>query len=624
MTKTGKRLLFKTGLPIFIFLQSIYAVAAIQASVDRAGVPLDESISFKISVSGDQVNLNPKFDAPDFEIMNQFQNSQYSAIYVNGRFENKSDNSITYILRPLKVGSLKIRNISNGGEKAPDLSVQVIQENSYQKQAGSEAPSLEGDAKSFFVKADTSKSRVYKGEQIIVSYYIYRRTRATVRDVMQYPTFQGFLREDLEMPILSGRPDFEAVNLGGVPFERALLARYAVYPLREGKLKIDPFSVRVDYIPKQAANDDMLEDPFFQFFTQVTPRTGTAKSDPVNIDVLTLPEEGKTNLFTGGVGNFEVNATVDNSVAKANSPLTLRVSIKGKGNTSLVEFPNVNWPKELRFYESQGKSKNLGQGNSEKTFEVVLVPLQKGEVQIPPIEFEFFDTESQAYIRKKTSAIPIQVAEGDPGSAPVNKPLEENKTTSNSAPVSSGSENYGSVRSKDGRLDSTSSFLGHPWWRWVAWFGLLVFFSFVGLVIFDQAKKRSIGQLENLKRRQTIDQFWKNIEKEYNGMEKDSEISSFGPLLEKIEDELYRVLDSAFGISSRATPSRELVNALTENHGVSLEDAKKIAKIREFTEMVRFSSAASINISSNPLAEVQTHLQNAKSLCLDFSSRKTG
>ena len=171
----------------------------------------------------------------------------------------------------------------------------------------------------------------------------------------------------------------------------------------------------------------MMEDPFFQFFTQVTPRTGTSKSDPVTIDVQTLPEEGKTGAFTGGVGNFEVSAALDNTPVKANSPITLKVNVKGKGNTSLVEFPIVQWPKELKLYESQGKSKNLGQGVSEKTFEVILVPLQKGDVQIPSIDFEFFDPESRTYVRKKTSPIPLSVAEGDPGSAPtfVSKPSED-------------------------------------------------------------------------------------------------------------------------------------------------------------------------------------------------------
>lgn len=626
MKKTGNWFYdFRFGSFVLALFISLSASAALQSSVDRSEVPLDESVTFKMSVSGDSGGqLNPKFDAPDFEIMNQFQNSQYSSVYVNGKFENKSENSITYILRPLKVGALKIKNISNGNDHAPDITVQVVQENLYKKTVQGDAPSLKGDAKNFFVKAELNKTKIYKGEQIIVSYYLYRRTRAQVRDVMQYPSFQGFIREDLEMPILSGRPDFEAVNLGGVPFERSLLARYAIYPIKDGKLTLDGFSVRVDYIPKNNASDDQLEDPFFQFFTQVTPRTGTAVSDPLTLNVLPLPEEGRSAIFSGGVGDFEVGATLDSSPMKTNLPITLHVTVKGKGNTSLVEFPQMTWPKELKFYESQGRTKNLGQGVSEKTFDVVLVPKQTGTLTVPPVEFEFFNPESRAYVRKKTEGIPIQVEEGEAGSTPtLFEKSGEEPQTQNLAGSAGSSETYGSLRGKDKPETSSPNFLGQPWWRWVAWFGLLVFFAFAGLVLFDQAKRRSLAQLELLKRKQSSESFWKNLKKDAEGLlEARSAPHRFAPVLEKAVDEVYKSLDENFGITSRAMPSRDLAKILTETHSVSSEQWKQIAELLEFTEMVRFSSDQELSQDSSRSEPILILLENAKKLCSDFSSKK--
>lgn len=623
MIRIGKKILTYLS-PIMLALTlSIACEAGIQASVDRNEVPLDESISLKItSAGGDSNGLNPKFEAPDFEIMNQFQNSQYSSVYVNGKFENKSETSITYILRPLKLGALRIRGISNNGEKASDITVQVIQENNYKKTVQGDAPSLKGDAKNFFVKAELNKTKIYKGEQIVVSYYLYRRTRAQIRDVMQYPSFQGFIREDLEMPILSGRPDFEAVNLGGIPFERALLARYAIYPIRDGKLTIDGFSVRVDYIPKNNSNEDMMEDPFFQFFSQVTPRTGTSRSDPITLNVLPLPEEGKSSSFTGGVGDFEVNASLDNTQVKANNPVTLHVSVRGKGNTSLIEFPNVKWPNEIKFYESQGKTKNLGQGASEKTFEVVLIPKQKGDLTIPPIEFEFFSPETRSYLKKKTASIPIVVAEGDPGSSVMTteKPQTTEEATQNASSNASPSEGYGTVRPKEAHTDGTSSFLGQPWWRWVAWFGLLVFFSFIGLVVFDQTKKRSMAQIEIIKRKQSSESFWKNLKKEAEKIHAEPALAS--GCLEKAVDEIYKTLDECFLVTSRATPSRDLAKILTENHGVSQEQWKQLSEVLEYFEMLRFSSSTPSQNTEEVASQVSRLLENAKKLCSDFSSKK--
>ena len=624
MIKIGNFLRSMAFTSVTLFFYAL-AYASLQANIDRNEVPIDESVSLKISVAGDNDKaLSPKFDAPDFEIMNQFQNSQYSSVYINGKFENKSENSITYILRPLKVGALKIKNITNGGERTSDITIQVIQENAYKKSVSGEAPSLQGDAKNFFVKGEINKSRVFKGEQIIVSYYIYRRTRATVRDVMQYPSFEGFIREDLEMPILSGRPDFEAVNLGGVPFERALLARYAIYPIKDGKLKIDGFSVRVDYIPKNNGSDEMMEDPFFQFFTQVTPRTGTSKSDPITVDVQSVPEEGKSGLFTGGVGDFEVSTQLDQAPIKANTPLTLHVSVKGKGNTSLIEFPKVEWPKQLKLYESQGKSKNLGQGNSEKIFDVVIVPLESGSLQIPPVEFEFFNPESRSYVRKKTAPISIQVAAGDPGSASILNTKDTNESAT-SAPTqgSSPSAGYGAIRNKDKRTEGASGFLDEPWWRLVSWFGLLVFVAFLGLVIGDQAKKRSVAQLEILKRKQSIEQFWKNLEKSTNELLlSTSPPSAYAGILETLEDELYKSLDDAFEMSSRATPKRELAKILTETHEVSAEQGREMAGIFEFNEMIRFSSTANEAEAQTVGERVKVSIESAKKICLELSRKK--
>jgi hypothetical protein len=620
MTRTGKAGLihrFFFGAAMVFIANS--AEAAIRASVDRTEVPLDESISLKIADAGGGPGgeeFNPKFDAPDFEVMNQFQNSSFSSVYINGRFENKSETSITFILKPQKLGALKIRNISNHGERAADITIQVIQENLYKKAAPGEAPTLTGDAKNFFVKAELSKSRVYKGEQIVVSYYLYRRTRANVRDVLQYPNFQGFIREDLEMPILSNRPDFEAVNLGGIPFERALLARYAVYPIKDGKLRIDGFSVRVDYIPKNPGSEDMMEDPFFQFFTQVAPRTGSAKSDPVTVDVLPLPEEGKSSAFTGGVGDFEVNAQLDPGAIKANAPFTLRYSVRGKGNTSLIEFPQVSWPKDLRLYQSQGKTKNLGQGQQEKTFEVVIIPSQTGHTQVPPIEFEFFNPETRSYQKKSSPAIPVEVLPGEAGSsmAPSDHPPQAEAPNQTRVTPTSPDEGYGSTRTKEQRLEGRHSMMGEPLWRWVSWFGLAVFFGFVGLVIWDQTKKRSILQLEGLKRKQGVEQRWKALLNELDS----ANSQTVSGLLEKAKDELYKTLDDSYSLSSRAMPIRDLSKILTETHGVSGDQVKTLTGFLEFTEMVRFSSGATFSTAEETVRVSREWVESIQKICLDL------
>lgn len=608
----------------FTFLISNTCFASIRASTDRREVPLDESVTLRVIGTG-QEPLQVTFDAPDFEILNQFESSQFQAVYVNGKFENKSERSITFILRPLKVGSLRIQNIRSGTERAPDLSVQVVQDTSQGQSLPGDAPKLNADQRNFFVRAEVNKSRAYKGEQMIVSYYLYRRTKASVRDVMQYPSFDGFIREDMEMPILSNRPDYERVSLGGIPFERTLLARYALYPIREGSLKIDSMNIRADYIPRNQSQDDLMEDPFFQFFTQVTPRTGTSKSDPITVEVLQLPNEGKSELFSGGVGQFEVSAKVETTAIKAYSPLTVLVTVKGKGNVSLIEFPTVAWPKSIKPFETQGKTKNLGQGMSEKTFEVVIVPQEAGSLTIPSIEFEFFNPESRTYSRKKTETIQIQV---EPGTPPSQSEADEPVTAGAAAATGaekaeSGKATYGELRLAPTRPgDSSVGMLGQPWWRWVAWTGLAIFLWFIGLVIWDETQKRSRLRMELIRRRKGVEDFWQELAQEtQNLVQKQSEPQSFAPIMEKLVQQIYLSLDEAYQISSRALPQRELAKVLTEEKGLNAEHWKSLSQIFHFYEAVRFGGSSGVITHEDVRHKTPEMIQIAQKLCAEISTQ---
>lgn len=613
--------LFCTGI-------SFEASAALRAVIDRAEISIEESVSLKIvsEQSGTQ-GLDPQFTAPDFEVINQFESSNFSAVYINGKFENKSEKSFTFILRPLKVGSLKISNIKNPStqETAPDIIVRVTADSGPpRKGLDGPAPSLKGDAKNFFVKAEISNPKPFQGEQVVVSYYLYRRTRTNVREVMQYPSFQGFIREDLEMPILSGRMlDYEAVSLGGVPFERALLARYAVYPIKTGKLKIDGLNIRADYVPKDSINEDMFDDPFFQFFSQVTPRTGTSKSDPINVEVLPLPEEGKSPAFTGGVGNFEVSASIDAQQVRAGEPVTMKVLVRGKGNTNLIELPKISWPAQVRFFESQGRSRSVGQGVTEKTFDVVFIPLEKGSLALPQIQFEFFNPESKAYQKVSTQPISLDVLEGDPNT------IAQMRTSSAPPVVGSGSEepisspsSYGKLRLPDPKNSDTGIYMGQPWWRYVGWGSFIIILALGALLVWDETRKRSYLQLDLLKKKQDANAFWDSKANSVETLAQSAQsVGEFSEIMEEVTSRVYSAIDQKFGINSKSISRRELVKILTESHQLNSEMIQTINATLELSELVRFVSSAGVLNLSDLKLKVSPWLQNAKQIVAELSNK---
>ena len=62
-------------------------------------------------------------------------------------------------------------------------------------------------------------------------------------------------------------------------------------------------------------------------------------SNPVEIEVLPLPEAGRPDAFTGLVGRLEVSASIDRTDAETNDALTYRLEVSGTGNIRTLMDP---------------------------------------------------------------------------------------------------------------------------------------------------------------------------------------------------------------------------------------------------------------------------------------------
>lgn len=296
--------------------------AKFTAQVDRARIGLDDTIALKLNVQAEgQASVSqPTFDAPDFEVLNSFSSSFVESSYdqATNRWGVKNSQQLTRILRPKKPGNLRISHlrvtVDGHPQTAPDIVVQVSASGSAGGPQGLTAPLGRVQPQSpstqargrhaahapVFVRAEVDKDKVYKGEQVVVSYYLYRRVRAMNLNVTQFPTLNGFLREELEMPVMQPRLESEPVVIDGIRYERSLLARYATYPLQEGRLKIDPLGLKYNYFGEaDSGAEGGDEDPFMNFFRQMAPREGMASSDPVFVQVQPLPAEGRPAHFSG-------------------------------------------------------------------------------------------------------------------------------------------------------------------------------------------------------------------------------------------------------------------------------------------------------------------------------------
>lgn len=252
-----------------------------------------------------------------------------------------------------------------------------------------------GDKSDFFIAVQVDKKEVYQGEQLTASYYIYTPGQIVELDTLQYPSLQSFWKEDLEVAtVLNFQP--EMVN--GVPYRRALLASYALFPLKTGTLKIDPYKAKVSVVGTQ--------------FQQFGKTTATKQSPVVEIQVKPFPVEGKPDQFKKAVGQFQVIGSIAESQVQQYQPFTYRLRIEGTGNAKMVEGFDLALPNNLKLYDKKSTAQFNKNGTSFKNFEFVLTTEKSGTVHLPEQVLYFFDPEKKAYLKATTPALEVQVVAG--------------------------------------------------------------------------------------------------------------------------------------------------------------------------------------------------------------------
>ncbi len=147
-------------------------------------------------------------------------------------------------------------------------------------------PAINPD-EAFFIQAEVDKNRAYVGEQVTVSFFLYTReeTNSGHRH-FEVPDLKGFWKEELEM---ATRLNFEQVVLRNIVYQRALLVSYALFPIRAGQARIDPYKAKCT----------VLTPTNFGFGR---PYQFTKASREIAIEVLDVPSEGRPANFTGAVG----------------------------------------------------------------------------------------------------------------------------------------------------------------------------------------------------------------------------------------------------------------------------------------------------------------------------------
>ena len=267
-----------------------------------------------------------------------------------------------------------------------------------------------------FITATASKPRVYVNEPVIVEYRIFTRVDVDSYNITQQPGTTGFWVEELEDP----QARVEQVVRDGLQYTSAVVRRVALFPTGAGTKTLAPLTLETQ-VRVQRRSRSLFGDPFGGLFGSRVPVV--VGSNPVEIEVLPLPEEGRPDAFTGLGGRLEVSASIDRTDAETNDALTYRLEVSGTGNIRTLPEPELGFPSDVEVYPpdvSERVDPTEDGVRGSKIFEYVIVPRAPGQVTIPAVKLAYFDVDAGTYAAAASDPITLTVV-GDPVAEPAGR-----------------------------------------------------------------------------------------------------------------------------------------------------------------------------------------------------------
>lgn len=294
--------------------------------------------------------------------------------------------------------------------------------------------------KNVFIKVSVDNTHPYVGQQITTNYKLYTRLPMSM-NLTQLPSLNGFWSEDFDIPN-PPKPTVEKIN--GKTYQVFLLKKSALFPQNTGKLTLDPAkaegTVRVieksDNQSPLANNPNFgslsMNSPFFNngYFSQYQYKDvhTTLSSAPITINVQPLPTADQPKSFTGAVGKFSIQATIDSTTLTTGNYANLTLTIKGSGNFKIFGNPTVNFPPSLNALDpfvTDTITSRRPEISGEKTLTYNLSPQQAGKFTIPSVAFSYFDPISKTYKTLHTQPITLTIKSGS-GNLAANNALANN------------------------------------------------------------------------------------------------------------------------------------------------------------------------------------------------------
>jgi len=438
--RTGFFLLAVLSLFLCVNARAQQVQAALSQDYTTVGQPVQLNVSV---VGGRGAQVPPELKIDGLEARFAGKSEQMQMQMGGGRFTTTVTATYTYLVVPLRQGNFTIPAIavtldgktyktsplslrvggSSGG--VPVLPAIPIPQGQPQN-ALPPAPAIQtvpppqarqappSEDKIAFGDLIVPKQTAYAGEVIPVEIRFYFDSGYPVR-LQDRPGFSGdgFTVLRFSKPV-ERQQEIEGRMFNVVSFQTAIT------PAKSGVLEIPAATIETQI--QMPSNPSRRSDDFFgNLFgnmgesRQITVSTKTAK-----LEVKPLPADGRPEEFSGAIGQFSLQAAAAPKKAAAGDPISLRVTVSGRGNFEGMSAPHLIEADGWRTYPPSEKFEPSASDpigfSGEKKYDYMILA-REDQSRTPVAEFSFFDPSIEKYVTLKSNVVAVEAKGGAPAPA---------------------------------------------------------------------------------------------------------------------------------------------------------------------------------------------------------------
>ena len=420
-----------------LFALAIFSASAAEKVTFEASSPLTVAVgeAFRVEFALNAYPDKGTFKAPSFEgfdvIAGPAESSGQSIQIVNGAMTKSINYTITYVLLPQAAGNVTVGaaevTVDGTVYRSNALPIEIVNEGKSPGAGGTQSRPREDSSPDvtaqnqiakddILLRAVVSRTSVYKGEPLRVTFKLYERVPVVGYNDVKFPSFNGFWAQELNTD--NARRQRETFN--GKVYETLVAKEYLLYPQQAGTLVIEPAELTA--VAQVVVPGRRNVDPFFGGGPDFVNVPRKVQSPRINIAVKPLPA-GAPASFSGAVGSFTMDAVLPQERLAANSAATYTVKISGTGNLTFVQAPKLTLPASFEQYNvktTESINTSAAGISGYRQFEYPFIARAEGTYEVEPVEFSYFDPSRMQYMTLRSRPLELEItpdAKGGGGDA---------------------------------------------------------------------------------------------------------------------------------------------------------------------------------------------------------------